>query len=236
MAKAKKRKPAKRKTAAKRKPAKRKNTSKAKRSAGAKKAARTKAANKRKRSLAGKKAARTRKRNTHKSAAKKRNPVKRRKSTAKKRKTTKRKNAWFGAKKRHSKAAKKGWSKRKRKTTSKRRRKNPIKRAVRRYGKRRSNPGVMGLMMKKVLPVAASLYVARLISGKVAGRVPGIDQVPEQFRSPVLAALLLGAGHYLTGSKSPVNLLKKHREGIMVLIEGQRTQGEKLDTLLDRTN
>lgn len=74
----------------------------------------------------------------------------------------------------------------------------------------------MDLMMTKVIPVAGSLYVARLVSGKLAGRIPGMDMVPEKMRGPALAALLLGIGHFATGRKSPVKMLKKQREGIMV--------------------
>jgi len=70
----------------------------------------------------------------------------------------------------------------------------------------------MSIMMKHVIPVAGSLYVARLISGKLAGKIPGFDRIPAQFRSPALAALLFGAGHFATKKVRP---LQKHRLGIM---------------------
>jgi hypothetical protein len=73
----------------------------------------------------------------------------------------------------------------------------------------------MDIMMKSVLPIAASLYVSRLISGKLSGKIPGMGAIPDQFRQPALAGLLLLGGHFLTGEKSPVKMLAKQRTGIM---------------------
>jgi hypothetical protein len=70
----------------------------------------------------------------------------------------------------------------------------------------------MSIMKTHVLPVAASLYVSRLISGKLSGKIPGMDMIPGQFRGPALAALLMGAGHFATKKVKP---LKKYRTGIM---------------------
>jgi hypothetical protein len=67
--------------------------------------------------------------------------------------------------------------------------------------------------MKQVLPIAGSLYAARLISGKLAGRIPGLGAIPENMRSPALAVGLLVAGHF--GTKK-VKALRKHRYPIMI--------------------
>lgn len=72
------------------------------------------------------------------------------------------------------------------------------------------------IMMSWVLPAGASLYAARLISGRFAGQIPGIGMIPVEFRSPALAAGMVALGHYLTGKKSPVKVLKKHRVPIMI--------------------
>lgn len=74
---------------------------------------------------------------------------------------------------------------------------------------------IMKIMTQHVVPVVASLYVSRLISGKLSGRIPGMNSIPAQFRQPALAAILLGAGHLLTGKKTPIKMLQKHRIGIM---------------------
>jgi len=99
------------------------------------------------------------------------------------------------------------------------RRSNPAGAYARRYGarrrRRRSNPngnGIMAIVMKHALPIAGSLYVSRLVSGKLSGRIPGFDRVPEQFRQPVLAGGLVVVGHIATTKVRP---LKKHRVGIM---------------------
>jgi hypothetical protein len=70
-------------------------------------------------------------------------------------------------------------------------------------------------MLDWVAPAAVSLYAARLISGKLAGHIPGISMVPAQFRSPALAAGMFALGHYLT-KKGPIKLLKKRRLPIMI--------------------
>lgn len=70
--------------------------------------------------------------------------------------------------------------------------------------------------MKHALPVAASLYISRLLSGKLMGKIPGIDKIPEKFRGPAFAGGLLFVGHFLTGPKTPIKMLRKHRQGIMV--------------------
>jgi len=209
-------------------------STKTKRSAAARKAARTRAANKHKRSLAAKKAARSRKRKNpgRKTRTRKRSgwtKAKRRAAGRKAARTrSRRKNpsrrrrrknyyeARRWARPKHIKGAMKGHA-RKGRYKTKRRRKNPSRASYRRRYTRRRNPGdLMGLMMTRVVPVAASLYMSRLISGKLAGKIPGLDKIDEKYRSPALAAILFGAGHFLTGNKSPVKMLKKHREGIMV--------------------
>lgn len=171
------------------------------------------------RSLAAKKAARTR-------AAKKaaRTRGRRRNAWSEKKTATKTRKIAPA----HSKAAKKGWRKRKKATTSRKknpahrmRRRNPSSAYARRYGARRRsrrgrrNPsnGLMGLMTQHVLPVAASLYASRLVSGKLSGRVPGLDRLPEQFRQPILAGGMFAAGHFAT---KKVRQLKKYRNGIMI--------------------
>lgn len=70
----------------------------------------------------------------------------------------------------------------------------------------------MSIITKQVLPVAASLYFARLISGKLMDKVPGINMIPANFRSPALAAILLAGGHFATQKVKP---LQKYRMGIM---------------------
>lgn len=55
--------------------------------------------------------------------------------------------------------------------------------------------------------------MSRLISGKLSGKIPGMDMIPDQFRGPALAAILLGAGHFATKKVAP---LKKYRTGVMV--------------------
>lgn len=200
-----------RKVAVKRK--RRNPTSKAKRSAAARKVARTHAANKRSAAAKRRRKPTTRRRRRNpvaamrrrrrrpaaKKAVRRRNPRKR--SPVKRRRSAKRRRNPMAAR---------------RYSTARRRRRNPSRR--RRNTHRRRNPdsgSLMDLFMKSVIPVAGSLYVSRLISGRLAGKIPGLDRVPEHFRSPVLAAALLAGGHYLTGKKGPVKMLQKHRTGIM---------------------
>lgn len=71
---------------------------------------------------------------------------------------------------------------------------------------------VMDIMTKYVLPISLSLYGSRLITGKLSGRIPGLDRIPDQFRQPALAAGLLVAGHFTT---KKLKALKKYRIGIM---------------------
>ncbi len=70
----------------------------------------------------------------------------------------------------------------------------------------------MGLL-KQVAPIAASLYGARLLSGKIGDKIPGLDAIPEQFRGAALAGLLAVGGHFAT---TKVGALRKWREGIMI--------------------
>ena len=221
-----------------RKPAtKRRKNSSAKRKAAARKAAATRRAKAAKRSAAARKAARTRKRRKNAWHEPKNKTVKRRVAGGhskaaskgwakkKKRKTTKRKKRASAPKRRRKSA-----SKAKRTYTPpgmrsnpsrrrRRRRKNPgLHRgwAVRRRksGRRKNSlGGIMDLLMKKALPTVGTLYAARLVSGKLSSKIPGLDKIPDQFRGPALAAALVGAGHFAT---KKVAMLKKHRESIMV--------------------
>lgn len=78
----------------------------------------------------------------------------------------------------------------------------------------RSNPGIGGMVdvIKQVLPIALSLYGARAISGKLAGRIPGFDRIPSQFQGPAMAALLMFGAQFAT---KKVSFLAKHRFGIL---------------------
>jgi hypothetical protein len=77
----------------------------------------------------------------------------------------------------------------------------------------RSNPsGMMDLAMM-ILPIAGSLYGARALSFKLAGKVPGLNRLPAQFQGPAMAAVLVGAGHFAT---KHVGALKKHRSGVLI--------------------
>ncbi len=67
-------------------------------------------------------------------------------------------------------------------------------------------------ILKQALPVAASLYAARFITGKYMASVPGISSLPAKAQQPAIAALLAVAGHFATQKVKP---LKKHRTGIM---------------------
>ncbi len=71
----------------------------------------------------------------------------------------------------------------------------------------------MKLMTGVVLPAAVALYGARLISGKLSDKIPGINSVPANMRQPVLAGGLLFLGHLAT---KKVKQLKKYRLPIMV--------------------
>lgn len=146
-------------------------------------------------------------------ASRRKNPAKRKR----------RRNSWYGQPYRHKWAAKYGSAKprRRRKTTSKKRRRNPTRRnrpVLKRYNRRRRrrNPGmggVMKIMTRHALPTALSLYVARLVSGRAAGMVPGLDRIPAQFRGPAIAGLGLGVAHFATKRVAP---FKKYRNEIMV--------------------
>lgn len=70
----------------------------------------------------------------------------------------------------------------------------------------------MGLL-KQAAPVVASLYGARLLSGKIADKIPGLSAVPAQFQGLVLAGGLALLGHFLTRK---VRVLQKYRSGIML--------------------
>lgn len=199
----------------------------AKRRAAARKGARTRAAKRAVRVAAGKKAARKRRRW--------RTPLARRRAARRKRtgqKVTRnvrrrRRNLMTFAQPNRRRKRRKNRARRRRrnsyftlKTNPRRRRRRRsnrgrmINRARRRYGRRR-NPGFAGLMglVMKAAPVAASLYGARLLSGRVVDKIPGLDQIPERARGPVLAGGLALLGHILTRR---VKFLSGHREGIMV--------------------
>lgn len=83
----------------------------------------------------------------------------------------------------------------------------------RRHYRRHRNPAFASMFMQKIIPVAASLYAARFISGKVAGQIPGLDKVPDKFRSSALAGLVFVAGHFAT---KKVPQLRKYRDAILV--------------------
>lgn len=183
----------------------------------AKKAARTRAAKKAMRTRAARKAAMSRRRNPSRKG--------------------RRRNAWSEPKTKsvsrkvaagHRKAALKGWANRRKKKASsggsrprgpggRFAKRNPAGRAyMRRYkrkGMGRRNPSSIKDMVMQVAPVAGSLYFSRLVSGKLAGKVPGLDRLPMQFRQPVLAGGLAIAGHFAT---MKVRQLRKYRGGIMV--------------------
>jgi hypothetical protein len=95
----------------------------------------------------------------------------------------------------------------------KRRRATPLARATARKYRMRSNPnGIMGVV-KAAMPIAVSLYGARIVSGKLAGRIPGFNNIPAQFQGPAMAGIILLGSHFLT---KKVKFFKKHRAGIMI--------------------
>ncbi len=92
------------------------------------------------------------------------------------------------------------------------------KATARRY-RMRSNPGVIGGLMdavKAALPVAISLYGARALSYKVAGKLPGFNRIPAQYQGSAMAGLVLVLGHVATGTKYAPQFLRKHRLGVMI--------------------
>lgn len=94
--------------------------------------------------------------------------------------------------------------------------KKPTAAAMKARLRMRSNPGLQGFLsmfLKDVAPVAASLYVSRFVSGKVAANVPGLSSVPAQFQSPVLAVGVFAAGAFLSSKVAP---LRKYRSQILL--------------------
>lgn len=85
---------------------------------------------------------------------------------------------------------------------------------MRRY-RMRSNPGLGGLkaLLGQVLPVALSLYGARAVSFRLAGRIPGLNRLPSQFQGPAMAAGLVAVANIAT---KRVAVLRKWRFGIML--------------------
>lgn len=193
-------------------PARRKPTSSTTRKAAAKKGAATRKRKAAARSRAAKKAARTRARRARRS-----NPVRRKRSAAPKRKRARKTEP-------KRRRARRNAPKRRRRTALAKRRSNPARkrryqRRKRRAVKRRRNPATGGLwkfLMLKALPAAISLYGSRLLSGKLSGRIPGLDRLPSHIRQPAVALGVFGLGHVMTGKKSPIKMLKKYRDGVMV--------------------
>ena len=76
-----------------------------------------------------------------------------------------------------------------------------------------SKATTMGDILKMTLPIAASLYGARALSFKVAGKIPGFNKIPEQFQGTAMAGLLFLGSHFATKKVKP---LQKFRGGIMI--------------------
>jgi hypothetical protein len=77
----------------------------------------------------------------------------------------------------------------------------------------RSNPGLGGMMdvLKKAVPVAASLYLTRFIINKVSPMIPGVDKLGA-FSKPAVSAGMVVAAHFGT-RKGP---LVKWRDQILL--------------------
>lgn len=79
----------------------------------------------------------------------------------------------------------------------------------------RSNPGMdtVKAFLGQVLPVAVSLYGARALSYKLAGRIPGVNRLPSQYQGTAVAGVVVAIAHVATKRVAP---LKKWRWGIML--------------------
>jgi hypothetical protein len=94
--------------------------------------------------------------------------------------------------------------------------------AVRKKYRLRSNPGVGGLpgtlmaAIKGAAPIALALYGSRALSGKFAGKIPGINKLPANLQGPAMAGVVALIGHMATGSKWAPAMLRKHRSSIML--------------------
>jgi hypothetical protein len=95
--------------------------------------------------------------------------------------------------------------------------KTPLGKATKRRYRMRSNPmgkaTTMGDILKMTLPIAASLYGARALSFKVAGKIPGFNNIPVKFQGISMAGLLFVGAHFATKKIKP---LQKFRGGIMI--------------------
>lgn len=95
--------------------------------------------------------------------------------------------------------------------------------AVRRKYRLRSNPvnikGTLGGLMnlvKHAAPIALALYGSRMLSGKIAGKVPGINRLPVNFQGPAMAGVIALVGHLATGSRWAPKVLRNYRGSIML--------------------
>lgn len=84
---------------------------------------------------------------------------------------------------------------------------------IRRY-RMRSNPGgvIMDTLVQAV-PIAVSLYGARMASYMLAPRVPGINRLPSQWQGTAMAIGLGVIGHFAT---TKVAKLAKYRTSVMI--------------------
>ncbi|HZJ67641.1 MAG TPA: hypothetical protein VFD36_29260 [Kofleriaceae bacterium] len=94
--------------------------------------------------------------------------------------------------------------------------KSSLAKAVQRRFRMRSNPSIGGFiaLVKQAAPVALSLYISRMISGKLLARsLPGINRLPAAAQSPVVAALVAFGANYAT---KKVSFLAKRRGAVMM--------------------
>jgi hypothetical protein len=190
-----------------------------KRSRAAKKAARTRALKKAARSASARKAARKRKHGGRKVAARRRRKSSSRRSHSPKRRRKARKSRKSSRRRRSSRRRTGIPTLRRARRSIKRARRGKQGRLARAYAKRwrmRSNPsgGVLGMLKTAVmaaLPVAASLYLTRVLVNKLAPMIPGVDKLGA-FSRPAVSTGVLVAAHFAT-RKGP---LAKHRPGIML--------------------
>ena len=96
--------------------------------------------------------------------------------------------------------------------------KTPLGKATKRRYRMRSNPMnstkmTMTDILKMTLPIAATLYGARALSYKVAGKIPGVNRIPAQYQGIAMSGILFGGAHVATKKVKP---LAKLRGGIMI--------------------
>jgi hypothetical protein len=72
------------------------------------------------------------------------------------------------------------------------------------------------MFTQQVVPTAVALYVGRLLSKQLSGRLPGLNTLTPKQQSATVAGAVFGAGYFLMYAKKGPKLLKKQKSQVMV--------------------